>query len=756
MISLKSRISTMRNSTLTIMSLGWIPLCLLAAAACHAQATGPVILFIFPAGGQLGKTVEVTVAGQQLKGATAVWVSGKGLSARVAPDEKPDPKAKPKPGQVAKPPRPWISNRIRPAEAVRISITIAPDAELGEHDLRLVTSAGLSSRVRFNVDEVAETAAMQANSEKADAVGVPSLPAIINGQLFSTATLQGGPDRGYWRLPVKAGQTLVCECQAQSLQPFSYWAVPGWLDACLTLSDTTGKRLEFVDDFRFKPDPVLFHKVEKDGEYVLEVRDILYRGAQDFIYRVRIGAWPYVTHVYPLGGRRNSTAKIELHGVNLPSNSMDLALAADSPPLRYLSVKQNGMTSNAVPFAVDDLPEVQESEPNDSITQANRVTVPVVINGRIQTSGDEDYFIFKAEEGQRLLMEVDARRLDSPLDSVLTLFDAAGKKLAENDDPPPALAAPNPRDNQPFPNLVSQVDPRDALLTHVADSRLVYTFAKTGDYALRIRDLQMEGGEEYAYRLKIVPARPDYVLRINTDSARLAQGDSVVLAVTALRKNGFEGEINLAVQDLPPGLSASDAVIPAKEHETRLTITAAANAAPGFYLPTIVGTATADGRTLVRKAVPVESVVQAFFIAHWVPTRGCVLEVREPSFFTLSADLPPKQVLEVKQGDKVQVVVKAARRADGKFPVNLAAVPLVRLVPLPVIPGAPKPAEDVTVTAASIPAGKDKATITIKAASKAPAGLKQTIIVSGIMNTGKEGNVVRLLPAITVKIVAAK
>ena len=65
-------------------------------------------------------------------------------------------------------------------------------------------------------------------------------------------------------------------------------------------------------------------------------------------------------------------------------------------------------------------------------------------------------------------------------------------------------------------------------MTHVADSRLVYTFAKAGDYVLRIRDAQEKGGEEYAYRLKIVPALPDYVLRINTDTARLVQGDSVV------------------------------------------------------------------------------------------------------------------------------------------------------------------------------------------------------------------------------------
>ena len=674
----------MRKRIAARVCLGWLPLCLLAAAPGHAQTTGPAIFFIYPAGGQLGKTVEATVAGQQLKGATAAWVSGKGLSARMAPEEKPDPKATPKPGPPQPPPRPWISSNIRPSEAVRISITIAPDAELGEHDLRLVTPAGVSSRVRFVIDEVAETVAVQRNSEKADAIQVPSLPAIINGQVFTTTTGQGGPDRGYWRLPVKAGQTLVCQCQAQSILPYSYWAVPGWLDACLTLSDTAGKRLGFVDDFRFKPDPVLFHKVDKDGEYLLEVRDILYRGSQDFIYRVRLGAWPYVTHVYPLGGRRNSTVKIELHGVNLPNNSMDLALGADSPPLRYLSVKQDGMTSNLVPFAVDDLPEAQESEPNDSIAQANRVTVPVVINGRIQRSGDEDYFIFKAEAGQKLLMEVDARRLDSPLDSVLTLLDAAGKKLAENDDPPPAMATPNPANlNQPFTDLVSQVDPRDALVTHVADSRLVYTFAKAGDYVLCIRDAQEKGGEEYAYRLKIVPALPDYVLRVNTDTARLVQGDSVAMSVTVLRKNDFQGEISLAVQDLPPGLSAGEAVIAAKQQEATLTITAAANAAPGLYLPAVVGTATADKQTLVRKAIPVESVVQAFYIKHWVPTKGCVLEVKEGAIYALSWNNPPAKVLEIKQGGSEKVVVKAVRRAEGKFTVNLAVLPPAALIPPP-------------------------------------------------------------------------
>ncbi len=59
------------------------------------------------------------------------------------------------------------------------------------------------------------------------------------------------------------------------------------------------------------------------------------------------------------------------------------------------------------------------------------------------------------------------------------------------------------------------------------------------------------------------------------------------------------------------------------------------------------------------------------------------------------------------------------------------------------------------MTAASIPADKDEAIVTITAAPKAPVGLVQTIILSGVMNTGKE-SVTRLLPAIPVKVVAAK
>ncbi len=191
------------------------------------------------------------------RGQAAVYVSGKGVTARLVPGGKAGPGGQAKPGPPKKPPKPWISSNIRPSEAVRVSIAIAPDAELGEHDLRLMTPGGVSLRGRFFVDELPEATAFEPNSEKADALRVESLPAVVNGQFFTTATNQGGPDRGYWRLPAKAGQTLVCECQGRALLPFTYWAVPGWLDASLALYDSDGRAVAVRRRFPLQARPRL-------------------------------------------------------------------------------------------------------------------------------------------------------------------------------------------------------------------------------------------------------------------------------------------------------------------------------------------------------------------------------------------------------------------------------------------------------------------------------------------------------------------
>ncbi len=576
-------------------------------SCAQAQPAQPLIKYVFPQGAQRGTTVEAVVSGANLQDASGVRITGGGVTGSVA--------------------------KVDNANTAHISVVVAPDAVLGERDLRLITPGGASNRFRFFIGQFVEVNEKEPNSVADQAQQLESLPVLINGQTMPT-------DRDFFKFAAKAGQTLVCEVFARKLYPYIADAVPGWLESCLTLYDSNGKELKYVDDFRTNPDAVLVYNVPKDGEYLLEMRDLIYRGRPDFIYRLNIGAFPFITDIFPLGWQRNSEAQVTVHGVNLPAQSIKLAIANNDPPVRFLQLSLNGLSSNPVPFAVGDTQQVSETEPNNAIDQANKVGVPATINGRIQQRGDTDHFAFAAKKGQRLILQVQARRLDSPLDSIIHLLNASGQELREQDD----------------------TDMGEPFLTHHADSRIDYTFPADGDYVVQIADVEGHGGEEYAYRILIGPPQPDYLLRMIPDNPRVGEGGTTVIRVNALRKDGFNGEINLAVQGLPNGFVASHGMIPAGQTEVRLTFTAPAGAPVGLFSPGIQGTATIAEKPAVRQGVPTADIMQAFSLKHLVPTREFLLSVVDTPFFALSSNISPTQVREVRQESQLQIVVKASRK----------------------------------------------------------------------------------------------
>jgi hypothetical protein len=665
----------------------WIVL-FAAIVACgsqpvQAQPPQPVVTFVFPAGASRGQTVEATINGKEFQNANGVRITGPGVTASIV--------------QVVNP------------NAVRIALVVTPDAELGERDLRLITPGGISNRVRFFIGVLPEINEVEPNTDRAKPQQIAALPVLINGQILDN-------DRDNFRFAAKAGQTLVCDVQARTLLAYLPDTVPGFLDSCLNLYDPGGKLLVSVDRFRHQPDSVLVYAIPQDGEYTLEVSDVIFRGRADFVYRLSIGVFPYLTHVFPLGGQRNSTAELELRGIGLPAPTLSFPIPADSPALRFIGPVVGAIPTNVAPFAVGDEPEARETEPNDTLAQANRINVPSVINGRIQQPGDVDHFILTAQANQVLMLDVRARRLNSPLDAFLSVMNAQGGVLAENDD---------------------FVDPDQPLVLHHADARLVFTFPAAGDYLLRVRDTQGKGGDEYAYRLVVAPPKPDCVLRLVPDMQRVAKGDSVAVTVTADRRHGWGSEINLAVQNLPPGFTSSDAVIPAGQPQAKLTITAPPDAPLNVFSPTIVGTATVNNQPFTATAFGAEDVMQAFSYRHVVPTKEFVVAVLETSLFGLATNAPPKDGLEVKQGAEAQVVVKAIRKEGAKFPITLAVV------------DAPA---GITVKTAPIPEDKEEVAITISVPKQAPAGWKVNVILNGTMSTGKE-NATRTAPAIPIKIV---
>jgi len=152
----------------------------------------------------------------------------------------------------------------------------------------------------------------------------------------------------------------VIAVTARELVPYLADAVPGWFQAVLTLYDADGNELAYNDDYRFHPIRPPLHG-PRDGEYTVEIRDALYRGREDFVYRIAVGELPFVTSSFPLGGRAGSRTTVHLTGWNLRATRM--------------TVDAKHPLAAPAPFIVDTLPEAFERSPTTP-RYAQRVKLP--------------------------------------------------------------------------------------------------------------------------------------------------------------------------------------------------------------------------------------------------------------------------------------------------------------------------------------------------------------------------------------------
>ncbi len=516
---------------------------------------------------------------------------------------------------VRRPANPAIS------ELAVVRFRVASDAEPGRRELRIASPLGLSNPLTFCVGrlpEVSEAVSKEITQQKSaiaktsiapkNRKGEPemtlSLPAVINGQI-----MPGEVDR--YRFAASKGQRLVIAAAARQLIPYLPDGVPGWFQATLALYDARGKELAYDDDFRFNPDPVLAYRIPADGEYSIEIKDAIYRGREDFVYRITLGELPLITSVFPLGGPAAAQTTVSLIGWNLPAGRTTIRTGT-SPGIQDVAVASHDSTSNLVPFAVDTLPESLEQEPNDGQSSAEKITPPVIVNGRIDSPEDVDVFCFEARAGSEIVAEVNARRLNSPVDSLLKLTDASGNALAANDD---------------------HEDQGAGLTTHHADSYLHATIPADGIYYLRLSDAQHKGGPEYGYRLRISPPRPDFELRIVPSSISIRFARTVPITAYALRKDGFSGDIRLTLKDAPEGCTLSGGRIPCGEDRVQFTLTVPSHADKEVFNLSLEGHAIVEGREISRPAVPTEDMMQAFEYRHLVPVRQLVVAAlgRAPS-----------------------------------------------------------------------------------------------------------------------------
>jgi len=467
---------------------------------------------------------------------------------------------------------------------------------------------------------------------------------VLNGQI-----LPGDTDR--FSFKAAKGDQLVVASAARELIPHLADAVPGWFQATLALYDANGRELAYADDYRFNPDPVLYYEIPSDGSYTLEIKDALYRGRQDFVYRITLGEIPFITSIFPLGGRAGTQTAVEIQGKNLPAQQgsvgdQSVITAVKGQPVAY-----------PVPFAHDALPETLETEPNNTTGEAMPLDSAQVINGRIDISGDRDVYRFQGKTGRQYVAEVRARRLNSPLDSVLKITDEQGRQLVVNDD---------------------HEDKGLGLLTHHADSRIDFVPTKDGTYYLHVGDTQNRGGADFAYRLHVGAPQPDFELRVVPSNINGQPGASMPVTVYALRRDGFAGEINLELANKLPGLRLDGARIPAGQDQIRLTLTFPPEPLIVPEPLDLEGRATIGGKTVVRPAVPAEDMMQAFIYHHLVPCDELMLSNTAGRFQKRPFHSQTRGALALRPGATTTVAFSSEmqfRRVLEEFKVELSKAP---------------------------------------------------------------------------------
>ncbi|MDR3636458.1 MAG: hypothetical protein P4L84_21825 [Isosphaeraceae bacterium] len=552
-------------------------------AAGRAQADLPVASYLFPPGAQRGTTVTLRVGGLNFHRRPSLEMLGPGVHAV---------------GPLLPTKTVWFEGPVIPLPDSQqaedypkdYAVTVRVDAETppGLRYARVWTSQGATPAQAFVIGELPELVEQEIDGDPVD-VKV-TLPVTINGRIFPRE------DVDVWSFEAKRGQATTCEVNAARL------GSP--LDARIEVLDPQGRPIAESDD-ELGADPRLHFVAPVDGMYRLKIHDINVRGAQSFVYRLTLTNAPYVDLTYPLGGRKGSSTRFELFGAGVPSGPVAIALPADGPSFVEQRWGVGERTSNAFLVAVDGLPELVEAEPNDSPTTATSVSPPVVVNGRVGRPGDTDVWAVALRAGEPVRFALTARSLGSPLDAVVTVKDQKGKEVARGEGTAKALG----------------------------DPALTFSAGTDGIYFVNVSDrFRSRGGTGNGYRLKIDrPGPPDFRLNLPSDTVTLERKAEAKLKVEAERIGGFSGPIALAVEGLPPGVSAANTTIGANQTATEVVFKAAPEAVVRGVPLKIVGTAKVGDAERKRTAATRD-------VRGLPAVETVILAVALPTPFTVTAD----------------------------------------------------------------------------------------------------------------------
>ncbi len=433
-------------------------------------------------------------------------------------------------------------------------VSIADDCPEGIHEARLMTPLGLSSSRVFSVNSFNEVTQTSPSVSLDTAMTLP-VNSVCNAVMPVKAI-------NHYRFTLRQGQRVTVDCAARGIE--------SKLNAVLIVADSAGRDL-MVE----RGGDLVDFTAPSDGDYIVKVHDLTFNGGPHYFYRLALRE-----------------------------------LASDAAPTRMASVREVHEFSWP-PVGLPGEAALVELEPNNK--QPQQIALPCDIAGSFFPAADVDTFEFNATKGEVWWVEVASARLGCPTDPSIIVQrveeSPAGERLVDvidfSDIPQPVKVSSNgyAYDGPPF-------------LAGTSDILSKLEIPVDGRYQLKVLDLfgGTRSDPKNVYRLVIRKAAPDFALvgwglhmeLRNGDRNALSKpialrpGGTMAIEVVVIRRDGFDGEIELAMENLPDGVTAQGLTIPAGKSRGIVLVTAHENAPFGRSDASFVGRGTINGEAVTR------------------------------------------------------------------------------------------------------------------------------------------------------------
>jgi hypothetical protein len=442
---------------------------------------------------------NVSLRGLRCGGATLLAIDGSGLSADTklalgVPIE----------GQTVR--------QAATDQHIEVEVTLSEKTAPGIYLLRAVNGDGVSNAIPVGIDALEQLRL----SDRVDVLPV-ALTGAVTGDQSARTTFAGKKD-----------EKIVVEIEARRLL--------SQLRPVVHLYDARGVQIAWAQaSHRFEGDARLSAVLPVDGDYTIEVHDALYQGASPGHFRLTIGGFHYADFAFPSAVHTGSEATVTLLGSNVDPKTQ-VSVSAPLRPQYFPCPPADTLKTSGLRPAVLASEVIEAIESPSAGENLQSLSAPSAVHGRLTKAGEEDRYRVKAAAGQKLKAEIHAARHGSPVDAVLTVYDAQGKNVLATGDDRPGMKDPAVEFTVP---------------------------AGASDVVVGVKDLLRRGGDDFAYRLALLsPDRPDFTLAVADERFNVPQGGRSLVRV-AVERRGYPGPIDLSFENLPPSIAVENARIEA-------------------------------------------------------------------------------------------------------------------------------------------------------------------------------------------------